>query len=203
MKTFFLSLLLTFSASVNAFAPASRSKCDGSLSPTALNGVKVEKKAAASLLAAAFLATNCMAVAPAFAAPEFSAGTTEIIAGRSGGRSGGRASSRSYAAPRRSSPTNVQRTTVIRQPVVSGPSVIVAPSMGYGYGFGYNPFGGFGLGYGLGAVNGVGNAMRDVRQEGEIQRTKEELQQSQMREAEMEARLRQLEMRQAVQQAGQ
>ena len=46
---------------------------------------------------------------------------------------------------------------------------------------------------GLNAINQIGNDMRDYRQENEIQSTRAQLQQSQMREAEMEARLRQLE----------
>jgi len=46
----------------------------------------------------------------------------------------------------------------------------------------------------LNAVNQIGNDMRDYRQESEIRSTQAELQSSRMREAEMEARLRQLEM---------
>jgi hypothetical protein len=45
----------------------------------------------------------------------------------------------------------------------------------------------------LNAVNQIGNDMRDYRQEGEIRDTQRELMQSRAREAEMEARLRQLE----------
>jgi hypothetical protein len=57
----------------------------------------------------------------------------------------------------------------------------------------YNPYPGLGLGLGLNAVNQIGNDMRDYRQEREIQDTRSALNESRMREAEMEARLRQLE----------
>ena len=85
----------------------------------------------------------------------------------------------------RPSPTVINRTYVT--PGYSAPSVIMAPS------YGYNPDGGVGLGLGLNAINQVGNDMRDYRQEREIQDTRSELNASRMREAEMEARLRQLE----------
>lgn len=51
-----------------------------------------------------------------------------------------------------------------------------------------------GLSLGLNAMNQIGNDMRDYRQEGEIASTRAQLQASQQRELEMEARLRQLEM---------
>ena len=50
-----------------------------------------------------------------------------------------------------------------------------------------------GLGLGLNAINQIGKDMRDYRQESEIQRTRAELENAKYREAEMEARLRQLE----------
>jgi hypothetical protein len=53
--------------------------------------------------------------------------------------------------------------------------------------------GGLGLSMGLNAVGNIGRDMQDYRQEGEIRDTRSELQQSQAREAAMEARLRQLE----------
>ena len=43
-------------------------------------------------------------------------------------------------------------------------------------------------------MNQIGNDMRDYRQENEIRSTQAQLQDSRMREAELEARLRQLEM---------
>ena len=50
-----------------------------------------------------------------------------------------------------------------------------------------------GLGYGLGAANSVGNEVRDYRQESEIQRSKAELEQAKVREAELESRIKALE----------
>ena len=52
------------------------------------------------------------------------------------------------------------------------------------------------MGYGLGAMNSVGNSMRDYRQEGEIQQSRMELEDAKRREADLEARLRMLEMQQ-------
>jgi hypothetical protein len=48
----------------------------------------------------------------------------------------------------------------------------------------------------LNAISNAGNANRDYRQEGEIRNTQNELERSKMREADMEARLRQMEMQQ-------
>lgn len=48
-------------------------------------------------------------------------------------------------------------------------------------------------------MNGIGNEIRDNRQESEIQRSKAELDQARQREAELDARLRQLEAAQAQQ----
>lgn len=50
-----------------------------------------------------------------------------------------------------------------------------------------------GFGYGLGAMNGIGNEIRDNRQEMEIQQSRAELDQAKQREADLEARLRALE----------
>jgi uncharacterized membrane protein len=159
---------------------------------TALQMKNDGKKVAASFLTAAFIATNVFAVDAAFATDDFDfGGSTEIVAGRSGGRGGGRASrapSRSsYSAP---APTRtIERTTIIQQPSYT-PSIVVSP-------FGYNPYGGFGMGYGFGALNSIGNEIRDNRQESEIQRSRAELEQARMKEAELEGRLRSLEAAQA------
>jgi hypothetical protein len=53
-----------------------------------------------------------------------------------------------------------------------------------------------GLSLGLNAIQNSGNANRDYRQEGEIRDTQNELERSKMREADMEARLRNMEMQQ-------
>lgn len=123
------------------------------------------------------------------------AGTTELIAGRSGGRAGGRASSGRTSSARpsaRPSTTNVYVSPRGGGAYVAPPPVVVAPVISP---FGYSPFGG--LGYGaLGAVNAVGNEIRDMNQEREIQRERAELDMAKQREAELEMRLRQLEMNQ-------
>lgn len=56
------------------------------------------------------------------------------------------------------------------------------------------------MGYGLGAMGNIGNEIRDNRQESEIQRSQAELDQARQREAELDARIRQLEAAQAAQQ---
>merc|ERR1712238_631023 len=159
------------------------------------------KQLASAVLAATFLFGNIASVAPAQAAIDdasfssFGDSTMTLARGRSGGRAGGRArmsSPRSsYRAPSRPSGGG---TTIINR-------TIVRPGYGggfggggyYGGGYGYNPFGGFGLGLGLNAISNYGNQQRDYRQEGEIQDTKSELRQRQMRELEMENRIRSLE----------
>ena len=146
---------------------------------------------AASFLAAAFLAANVFTVEAAFAVDNFDFGSTEIVAGRSGGRGGGRAAPRA----RPSSTTRIERTTTVVRPVYSSPAVVVSPVVSP---FGYNPMGGFGLGYGLGAMNDIGNEIRDYRQESEIQRSKVELEQARIREEALEARLRALEAAQVA-----
>jgi hypothetical protein len=149
------------------------------------------RNVAATFLAAAFIAANVFTVDAAFAVDNFDFGSTEIVAGRSGGRGGGRAAPRAAPRARPSSTTRIERSTTVIQPVYSTPSVVVSP-------FGYNPLGGFGLGYGLGAMNDIGNEIRDYRQESEIQRSKVELEQARIREEALEARLRALEASQSA-----
>ncbi|KAL7566980.1 hypothetical protein ACA910_019910 [Epithemia clementina (nom. ined.)] len=156
--------------------------------------------AALSTVAAAFFALN-VASLPASAADnafDFS-GSSQVIAARSGGRAGGRASSggASYSRPSSSYSSYRSSTTIYHAP--PSPTVIVAPPVTYSYS--YNPLGGLGLGYAVGAMGNIGNEIRDIRQESEIQRSKIELEQSRMKEAELEARLRGLEAQQAAQQA--
>ncbi|KAG1663223.1 hypothetical protein FOA52_011316 [Chlamydomonas sp. UWO 241] len=70
------------------------------------------------------------------------------FAGRSGGRAGGGGgfSSRRAAPSRQAAPSSSSR--------MSTTNVVVAPSVGMGYGgfspFGFSPFGGYGMGYGMG-----------------------------------------------------
>ncbi|GKZ00979.1 hypothetical protein MPSEU_001049400 [Mayamaea pseudoterrestris] len=115
-----------------------------------------------------------------------------LIAARSGGRAGGRAY-RAPASARPASSTTYRSTTIVR-PMVASPPIIVSPGYGYG-GYGYSsPFSGFGLGYGLGAINSAGDQMRDYRQDSEIQRDRVELEMEKQKSAELEARIKQLEM---------
>lgn len=64
--------------------------------------------------------------------------------------------------------------------------------------FGYSPFG-YGGGYGaLGAVNAIGNEIRDNRQENEIRESRTELQIAKERQFQLEQRLSAMERNQAV-----
>jgi len=162
------------------------------------------KQLASVVLAATFVFGNIASIAPAQAVTmddsSFSSfgdsSTVTLARGRSGGRAGGRARMSSPRSSYRSAPSRPSGggTTIINR-------TIVRPGYGggfggggyYGGGYGYNPFGGFGLGLGLNAISNYGNQQRDYRQEGEIQDTKSELRQSQMRELEMENRIRSLE----------
>merc|ERR1739848_214535 len=177
----------------NAFAPQLQPQS----SKTSLNLFEDGKKALVGFFAGAILATSIMDVTPANAFQPDDFGTTQVVAARSGGRAGGRSmgggsmggrsmgGGRSYAAPR----SSYSSTTTIVRPMIA-PPVMVSP---FGFGYGYNPMGGFGLGYGLGAMNNAGNEIRDYQQENEIQRSKAELEQAKQKQAELEQRLKALE----------
>eukprot|EP00568_Trieres_chinensis_P010184 CAMPEP_0183293790 /NCGR_PEP_ID=MMETSP0160_2-20130417/2348_1 /TAXON_ID=2839 ORGANISM="Odontella Sinensis, Strain Grunow 1884" /NCGR_SAMPLE_ID=MMETSP0160_2 /ASSEMBLY_ACC=CAM_ASM_000250 /LENGTH=229 /DNA_ID=CAMNT_0025454973 /DNA_START=73 /DNA_END=762 /DNA_ORIENTATION=+ len=201
-----LALLALFGHAA-AFAPnqvrASVPRSAVSLSASR-DGDSLERRAgpAVAAVVSAALVAGLLSVpdaALASSSPDFG-GTSTVLAGRSGGRAGGRAGSggvggrsAAYRGGGGSSRTVINRSTYI----APGPAIVAPPPVigvsPFGYGFGYNPLGGFGLGYGLGAVGSTGDAIRDYRQEGEIQRTRVELEESRRREAEMEARLRMLE----------
>ena len=152
MKIFAIALTALCAQSAVAFAPAG-------VRPSSATALKASRndegfmKSAMSGIAAAIIATSAVApdVALAFDAPSNNydfAGSTELIAGRSGGRSGGRAGSgtrASYSSPARS-PAPASRTTIINNSapapvsVMSSPTVIVAPTPVYSY----NPLGGLG-----------------------------------------------------------
>jgi hypothetical protein len=198
IKTFLSGFSFLFVASgVSGFAPIPMTT-RSSITSLAMVSQDSMKRAAASLVAAAFLMGDTMVVDPAFAMDDFASsgfgGSSSqiLLAARSGGRAGGRsAGARARPAPSRTINTRViERTTYVAPPIYSSP-VYVAPL--------YNPLPGLGFSMGLNAINQVGNDMRDYRQETEIQSTRAQLEQSKMREAEMEARLRQLEMQQGGQ----
>ena len=177
----------------------------GKHSTTALsmkNENKFTKFLTASVASAIILSSAATTPDALAASPNFDFGTDTIISARSGGRGGGRSSgssmrssprpsARSYSAPS----TTINRTTVYSSPspIISSP-IVVSP-------FGYSPFGGMGYGgYGaLGAVNAIGNEMRDNRQENEIARGRAELDVSKQKQAQLEQRLNELERNQVQQ----
>ena len=192
-----LALIALTSGGVSGFATIPSTKhMDSSTTLNMINGEGM-KKAATSFAAAAFLMTSVAAVEPAFAMDEADFGSSQVIAARSGGRAGGRSRAPARAPARSSAPSSSRSTTVINRTVVSPPVVVGSPMYG-GYGYGYNPVPGLGLSLGLNAINQIGNDMRDYRQETEIRDTRAALMNSQQREAEMEARLRQLEAMQGM-----
>lgn len=207
---FFTAAALYVGSSAAFTAPVANARTATSLSMASNDGENNGKTVAASALAAAYILTGVVSADAAFAmdafdgpsaAPSF-IDSSVVLAGRSGGRAGGRASPR--AMPRSqpaASTTKVYntRTTIVAPPVMGG-------GYGYGgygggYGYGYDPTPGIALNLGLSAVNAVGNGMRESRQNQMIYEERAELQASKEREAEMAARLRQLEMMQ-MQQAG-
>jgi len=188
IKSFTAAMALLCVSGASAFAPANAPRTSITSLQMGSNNEETSKKVVASVLAATFILGNVATVAPAQAIDDSAFGTSTVVAARSGGRAGGRSSgARSSYRPSSSSSYRPSSTTVINRTYVSPSPVMMAPS------YGYNPMGGLGLGLGLNAVGQIGNDMRDYRQEREIQDTRSALNQSQAREAQMEARLRQLE----------
>jgi len=188
IKSFTAAMALLCVSGASAFAPANAPRTSITSLQMGSNNEETSKKVVASVLAATFILGNVATVAPAQAIDDSAFGTSTVVAARSGGRAGGRSSgARSSYRPSSSSSYRPSSTTVINRTYVSPSPVMMAPS------YGYNPMGGLGLGLGLNAVGQIGNNMRDYRQEQEIQDTRSALNQSQAREAQMEARLRQLE----------
>ncbi|CAB9505874.1 expressed unknown protein [Seminavis robusta] len=187
--------------SASAFVAPSVPKASSSLKMS--QSVDDEKRFAASVLTAAYIFANAVSVAPAFAVPQDFAGSTHIVAAKSGGRMGGRSSvgtrsaapSSSYSRPS----TTVVHKTVIQSPTVVAPPVMASPVYMAPPVYAppvYSPgldAGAVGLSVGLSAINGISREMREQSQEREIAREREELAQSRMRQAELEGRLRALE----------
>jgi len=158
------------------------------------------KRIAASAVAAGWLLTAAVSTEAAFAdQPTFADSSSVVLAARSGGRAGGRA----MRSSPRSMPRSTGGTTVInkRTTVVSPPPVVIGGG-GLG-GYGYGGYGGYGYdptpGLVFGAVNAIGNGMRESRQNDMIRTQAAELNQSKLNEQEMAARIRQLEMMQMQQ----
>ena len=138
---FFSAVALLYVSAASAFVAPSSTKQSTTLQMTSVGeGIK---KAAASLVAAAFLASNLAAVQPAIAVDDYNMdifGSSQVVAGRSGGRAGGRS-----MAPRARAPAPSSSRTVIQRTTYVQPSpVIVAPPIYGGYGYGYNPLPGLG-----------------------------------------------------------
>ena len=182
-------ILLILGSKAFAFAPIQRTPSSSrsiTLQAARKDG-NVERIVAASAVAATLILSSTLSAGAALA---FSDNTSLLLAARSGGRGGGRAVMRSAPSSRVYS-----RTTIIAppRPIISAPIVVSPFGAGIGYGYGYNPMGGFGLGYGLGAMNSIGDTVRDYRQDSDIQRDREELEVSKQKQAELEARIRELE----------
>ena len=187
------AFLLAFISAVGAFAPNHHSS-PARNPTTSLQANKV----ATSFLAGVYLFANVATLVPPAAVAidtDDYFGSSQVIA--KGGRSGGRAGGRSASAPTRAaspSKTVYKQSTTYVQPA---PTVVVSP--GYGYGYGYNPMGGLGLGLGINAIGSIGEGIREYRQESEIADSRRELNNARVKEAELEARLRQLEAAQQQQ----
>ena len=194
-------LLLLTTGSVSAFAPHNVH----SSSTVALNVESSKTNPfAASFAAAAILLSTFGEVPSAVAMNELDFGSNQIISARSGGRAGGRASSGpARAAPRASSRPSVTVNNY-STPRMAAPSVIVTPSIGYGYSpFGYSPFGyspGLSaLGLGVDVMAGISREMREIQEQKEIARTRAELEAAERRQMELEMRIRSMEAQQAAQ----
>mmetsp|Transcript_20620 Transcript_20620/g.26581 ORF Transcript_20620/g.26581 Transcript_20620/m.26581 type:complete len:206 (+) Transcript_20620:120-737(+) len=201
MKGFTATVFSLLLASACAFAPnpgSERASVSLAAAKDSNNGFRT---AAASAVAAVFIAAS--AASPAFAVTQdnnlFDFGSSDVIAARSGGRAGGRASSRgasssSYRSPSsstsRPSTTYRSSTTIIRQ---APSTVYVSPPPMIGYGYQPPSLGGLVTGYALGSMGNNGNNYQDMRQEQEIKQSRYELEQARMKEAELEGRLRALE----------
>eukprot|EP00571_Detonula_confervacea_P004655 CAMPEP_0172330808 /NCGR_PEP_ID=MMETSP1058-20130122/61593_1 /TAXON_ID=83371 /ORGANISM="Detonula confervacea, Strain CCMP 353" /LENGTH=237 /DNA_ID=CAMNT_0013048037 /DNA_START=82 /DNA_END=795 /DNA_ORIENTATION=+ len=209
-STLFLTAAALSLCSSAAFTtPGASARPVSSLSMSKNDGDNNVKTFAASALAAACILTSVASADAAFAmdafdgpsaAPAFTDSSSVLLAGRSGGRAGGRSMPR--RAPMRQAPAatrTINRTTVIHAP----PVVVGGYGGGYGgYGGGYGYGGGLGLNLGFSAVNAIGNGMRESRQNDMIYQERAELGASREREAEMAAKIRQLEMMQMQQSGG-
>ena len=202
---FLTAAALSLSSSAAFITPVStNARTATSLSMAKNDGNNSGKTFAASALVAASLLTGVLSADAAFAMdydnqstmPSFTEQTSIMLAGRSGGRAGGRAMRRS--APRRSAPR--PSTTIINRRTVVAPSMMGGGYGGYGggYGYGYNP----GPGLIFGGINAIGNGMRESRQNQMIMEERTELSASREREAEMAAKIQQLEMMQMQQNGG-
>merc|ERR1712157_103300 len=108
----------------------------------------------------------------------FADSSSMVLAARSGGRAGGRVRSAPRSMPRTGGTTVInKRTTVVSPP----PVVIGGGGLG---GYGYGGHGGYGYdptpGLVFGAVNAIGNGIRESRQNDMIRTQAAELNQSKL-----------------------
>jgi hypothetical protein len=142
---------------------------------------------AGSVVATSTILSNVLMVAVPPSDAAIGDGPTQLLAARSGGRAGGRA--RSVSRP--AAPTIInRRTTVIQAPAPYSSGLIMSP------GYYAPPPSGLGLAIGINAVSGIADGFREARQENELRSTRDQLTEARIKEAEMEARLRQLEQQQ-------
>jgi hypothetical protein len=192
-NTMKLAIFATLVAATAAFAPAATLNAASSTS-LQMKAEDVVRKTGLSFAMAATILGN-LAVLPEDAFAADFGGSSQVIAARSGGRAGGR----SVRAPSRAAPPTVieRRTAVIQQPSYAGTAVMAPPMMAAPVMPMYSPApSGLGLAIGLNAVSGIAEGFREARQENEIRSTREQLTEARIKEAEMEARLRQLEQAQ-------
>jgi len=152
------ALLICFSEAFVPLPMTPKAKCTA----LAMANDKTPQTTAASLLAAAFFASQVFTSVPSAVGateslPKWEDSTQVLVAGRMGGRMGGRSSfggggmrsygggsmGRSYSMPR----TSYRSSTTIVRPMIAPPPVVISP---FGGGFGYNPgFGAFFHGYNI------------------------------------------------------
>ena len=187
-----VALIALCVASASAFAPIQTpNRADASLNlfPEAI------RKTVASFAAGAVILSN-VAVAPADAFNDVDFGSSQIVAAKSGGRAGGR--STSYKAPpatraavrSQPDPVIIRETRIITPSYSGGTAVMMPPPM---YAAPQPGIPGLGLVAGLGAINAIGDGMREARQENEIRDARNQLVEARVKEAELEARLKALE----------
>ncbi|KAL3809372.1 hypothetical protein ACHAXA_004375 [Cyclostephanos tholiformis] len=201
----------------NAARPLSTTSLSMSRNGGNIDGDNGKTFAASALVAAYLLTTVVNPPDVAFAATDyhpnypssssssssFVDSSSIVVSARSGGRAGGRAMPRSM--PSRPPSSSSSTTTVInRKTIIAAPPVVIGGG-GYGYGgYGgyYDPTPGLALNLGFSAVNAIGNGIRESRQNEMIYQERAELGAAREREAEMAARIRQLELMQAQQAGG-
>ena len=196
------SLLLCICiASASAFTPIAtpatrvHSRNDGALNATPNVGDVLRKTFASFAAGAVILSNVAIAPAAAFDNNDLDFGSSQVLAARSGGRAGGRSSYKAPPAMRSSAPQKAASPTIIREtriitPAYSGGGAYMAAPM---YAAPQPGFPGLGVVAGLGAMNAIGDNIREYRQEGEIRDARQQVNEARIKQAELEARLNAME----------